>query len=187
VLRDLARVDAEDASKHAAYHLAKHYNNKHKDMSFKVGDKVYLRLGSGYKLRGVPKAKLGMQRVGPFTVIAKVGSLAYKLQLPENWRIHPVISVAQLEPATPDPFDRVSSPPPPVEVDGEEEWEIEAIIRSELRGRGRSRRIHYLVRWKGFGPEVDSWIPVEEMEHARELLEEFENQERDRMRVAVVG
>jgi hypothetical protein len=155
VLHALARADAEDASKHAAYYIAKYYNLKHKDVSFKVGDKIYVRLGKGYKLRGVPKAKLGFQRVGPFPVLAKVRSLAYKLQLPEGWRIHPVISVAQLEPAVTDPFDRTVSPPPPVEVDGEEQWEIEAIVRSEVRGHVRNRRTHYLVRWKGYGPEVD--------------------------------
>jgi hypothetical protein len=167
--------------------MAKNYNKKHKELSLKVGDKVYLRLGSGYKLRGVPKAKLGLQRVGPFTILEKVGPLAYKLQLPADWRIHPVISVAQLEPAKDDPFSRDTTAPPPVDVDGEEQWEIGAIVRSELRGRGRNRRTHYLVRWKGYGPEVDSWIPVEEMDHAGDLVSEYENHERDKMLVAVVN
>ena len=125
--------------------------------------------------------------MGPFTILAKVGSLAYKLQLPDTWRIHPVISVTQLEPAVDDPFDRDTSPPPPVDVDGEEQWEIETIVRAEFRGRGRNWRKHYLVRWKCCGPEVDSWIPVEGMEHAQDLLEEFERREKDLMSVAVVG
>jgi transposase InsO family protein len=186
-LRSLARADAEDASKHAAFHIAKNYNRKHEEASFKVGDRVYLRLGKGYKLRGIPKAKLGLQRVGPFPILEKVGGLAYKLQLPDDWRIHPVISVAQLELAKTDPFDRTTSPPPPVEVDGEEQWEIETVIRAENRGRGRNRRKHYLVRWRGFGPEVDSWVPADEMEHAAELVQEFERREEDRMNVAIAG
>jgi hypothetical protein len=113
--------------------------------------------------------------------------LAYKLQLPDDWRIHPVVSVSQLEPAKSDPFEREIAPPPAVDVDGEEQWEIDSIIRGKLRGRGRNRRRHYLVRWKGYGPEVDSWIPAEEMEHTATLVEEFERHERDLMDVAVVG
>jgi hypothetical protein len=152
-----------------------------------VGDKVYVRLGTGYKLRGIPKAKLGMQRVGPFSIIEKVGRLAYKLQLPEGWRIHPVISVVHLEPAKEDPYNReVEQQPPPLEVEGEEWWKIETVIRREMRGRGRNRRVHYLVRWKGYGPEYDEWIPVEEMEHSRALVEEYEARSKDQMNVRIV-
>jgi hypothetical protein len=186
VLRALARADAEDASTHAAYHIARNYNRKHKDLSLKVGDKAYIGLGTGYKLRGIPKAKLGLQRVGPFNIVEKVGRLAYKLDLPDGWKIHPVISIVHLEPAKDDPFGREVVPPPPVEVEGEEYWKIETIIRRELRGRGRNRRIHYLVRWKGYGPEFDEWLPVEEMEHSGELVEEFESRQKDRMNVNVI-
>lgn len=117
VQRALARADVEDAAKHASFLIAKQYNSKHKYMSFEKGDRVYLRLGNGYKLRGIPKSKLGDQRVGPFTILDKVGSLAYRLQLPEGWGIHPVISIAQLEPAAPDSFERVSKPPSPVDIE----------------------------------------------------------------------
>jgi len=186
VLRSLARADAEDASRHATYHMARNYNRKHKDLSLAVGDKAYIRLGAGYKLRGIPKAKLGLQRVGPFAILEKVGGLAYKLDLPGGWKIHPVISVVHLEPAKEDPFDREVAPPPPLEVEGEEWWKIEAVIRQEMRGRGRNRRVHYLVRWKGYGPEFDEWLPVEEMEHSGELVAEFEARQKDKMDVRVV-
>jgi hypothetical protein len=46
--------------------------------------------------------------------------------------------------------------------------------------------MHYLVRWQGYGPELDSWVPEEEMELSRELIDEFERAERDRMQVRVV-
>jgi hypothetical protein len=185
VLRALARADAEDASKHATFHIARDYNRKHKNLSFNVGDKAYIRLGSGYKLRGIPKAKLGLQRVGPFRIVSKIGKQAYELQLPEDWKIHPVISVAQLEPYREDPFEREVPPPAPVTIEGEEYFKIEKVIRAELRGRGRNRRMHYLVRWQGYGPEHDSWIPEEEMELSRELIDEFERAERNRMQVHV--
>jgi len=55
-----------------------------------------------------------------------------------------------------------------------------------MRSRGRNRRMHYLVRWQGYGPEHDSWVPEEEMELSRELIDEFERAERDKMQVRVV-
>jgi hypothetical protein len=181
--RMIARVDAEDAAKHAAFHIARHYNRKHKDIEFDKGALVFLRLGSGYKMKGIPKQKIGMQRVGPFRIIDKVGRLAYRLKFPANWRIHPVISVAQLEPAPSDPFNRAVEPPPAVEVDGDEEFEIDAILQSQIRGR--QKKLHYLVRWKGWGPEHDSWIPASELAHARELVDDYERQKRDKLRVVV--
>jgi len=172
--RAMARAQGEDSARHASYHIARNYNRRHKAISFAVGDKVYLRLGHGYKLQGIPKAKLGDQRTGPFRIAEKIGELAYRLELPETWKVHPVISVAQLELYRPDPFERAPAPPTPVVVDGEEEHEIETIIRSAMRGRGRRREKHYLVRWKGYGPEFDEWIPASELEHAAEVVQEFE-------------
>jgi hypothetical protein len=185
ILRALARADAKDASRHAIFYIAREYNKKHKNLSFNVGDKAYLRLGTGYKLHGIPKAKLGLQRVGPFTILFKVGNQAYELLPPEDWKIHPVISITQLEPFKEDPFDREQPPPPPVTVEGEEEYEIEAIIRSAMRGQGRKRGLHYLMRWKGYGPESDSWVPRGDMDYVGDLIDEFERAERDKIAIEV--
>lgn len=83
-----------------------------------------LKLHKGYSILsslGVTK-KLTQQYVGPFQVLERVGCLAYKLDVPDNWRIYPVFSIAQLEP-TPspaeDPFGRLwPEHPPSVFVEG---------------------------------------------------------------------
>lgn len=63
-----------------------------------------LKLNKGYSILsslGVTK-KLTQQYKGPFQTVERVGQLASKLGVPNDWRIHPVFSIAQLKPA-PDP------------------------------------------------------------------------------------
>jgi len=48
--RDAARKEARDATKYAAFQMARHYNRKHKEINLEVGSKVYIHLGSGYSL-----------------------------------------------------------------------------------------------------------------------------------------
>ena len=52
--------------------------------------------------------KLSKQCVGPFWVIKWVGSRAYKLNIPTEWTIYPVINIIMLEPvpSQKDPFER---------------------------------------------------------------------------------
>ena len=59
-------------------------------------------------------SKLGVRRVGPFPTVEKIRRLASRLDLPQCFQIYPVISVAQLEPASPgeDPYERELFPEP---------------------------------------------------------------------------
>ncbi len=77
----------------------------------KVGDWAILKLHKDYSIPFSVKItkKLTQQYIGPFQIIKKVGRLAYKLDVPSDWRIHPVFSMAQFEPApdpAKDPFQR---------------------------------------------------------------------------------
>jgi len=56
----------------------------------------------------------------------------------------------------------------PIEIEGVEEWEIEKILKRKIRGVDK-----YLVRWKGFMAEHDTWERKEDLGNAREMLEEF--------------
>ena len=47
-------------------------------------------------MKGIP-SKLQKRFVGPFRVTETIGEQAYRLSLPENWKIHPVFHVSLLK------------------------------------------------------------------------------------------
>ena len=57
-----------------------------------------------------------------------------------------------------------------MEVNGVEKWEIEKILnKKKIRGIEK-----YLVWWKGFTVEHDSWIKKDELGNTKAVLEDFE-------------
>jgi len=56
--------------------------------------------------------------------------------------------------------------PPPIIIDGQEEGEVEAVVGHRETRTGR----RYVVRFRGFGPEEDLALPLEELEHCRDLV-----------------
>ena len=73
----------------------KYYDQKHRDVHYNVGDLVLLSTGN-LKMKRTP-AKLQRRFGGPFKVIEVIGQQAYKLLLPEDWKIHPVFHVSVLK------------------------------------------------------------------------------------------
>ncbi|KAF8761288.1 hypothetical protein RHS01_01288 [Rhizoctonia solani] len=59
--------------------------------------------------------------------------------------------------------------PPPETIEGEEEYEVEQIIDSK-RQQGKW---FYLIKWKGYGPEDNSWEPEELLENSQEEIQRF--------------
>ena len=124
-----------------------------------------------------PTKKFAEKYLGPFTVIERVSPLAYQLELPNYMsQIHPVFHISQLEPATPNEIPyRSDSPPPPVEVEGELEYEISDILDSKIDKRRRHSPLLYYVRFLGYEgtDEETSWILATELGHAQELIADF--------------
>ena len=99
---------------------------------FKVSNQVYVK--AKYFRSTRPSKKLSEKNLGPYPIIAQVGTLSFTIHLPDSMRaVHPVFHVSQLEPTTPNTIlNRSQPPPPPVEVDGEPEYEITEILDSKL-------------------------------------------------------
>jgi hypothetical protein len=65
---------------------------------------------------------------------------------------------------------------------GEDEdgtFEVEMILARSLklqRASNRRQEYHYLVRWRGYGPEEDTWEPASGLRSAWESVEEYRKQ-----------
>ena len=123
-----------------------------------------------------PSKKLSEKNLGPYEIIAQPSAASFTLRLPQSMRtVHPVYHVSMLEPHQPSSIpNRTVEPPPPVEIEGEVEYEIAEILDTKVDRRRRCRLL-YLVRWTGYEGTDDetSWLPADELAHAKELVSDF--------------
>jgi len=133
---------------------------------YSIGDQVWLE-GKHLKFPH-QKTKLNPKRYGPFKIIKTISSVAYQLQLPLSWKIHPVFHASLLSPysETPSHGPNFSRPPPDL-IDGEAEYEVE-LIKSHRR-HGRSRTLQYLIKWKGYPESDNTWEDANQI-HAPDLI-----------------
>jgi len=149
----------------------KRYYDRHRTPApvFNPGDKVFLDASDIRTTR--PSQKLSHQQLGPFVVERRIGPIAYRLKLPYRMKqLYPVFNVVKLTLAPDDPITgrKTEDHPPPIVIDGEAEWEVEEILDS----RWHRRRFQYLIKWKGYGREHNSWESASKV-FAPELTAEF--------------
>ncbi|KAK8945232.1 hypothetical protein KSP39_PZI008141 [Platanthera zijinensis] len=124
----------------------KYYNARHRLVQFQVGDQVCLKIRP---FKGVTRfrrlGKLSPRYVGPFSVIERVGDVAYRLELPvELQRLHHVFHVSALRKYIRDPETIVSATNLQIEPDLSSPTEPHQIIarqNKQLRNRDILRRM----------------------------------------------
>ena len=136
---------------------------------FQLGDKVFLDASDICTMR--PSQKLSHPWLGPFVVEQQIRPMAYRLRLP-HWmkQLHPVFNVVKLTLASNNPITgcKMKDHSPPIVVDRAAEWEVEEILDS----RWYWRRFQYLIKWKGYGHEHNSWESASKVS-VPELTAEF--------------
>src|SRR6266481_5644391 len=124
------------------------------------------------------KAKLTPKRLGPFKITKEISPVAYQLALPASWRIHDVFHASLLNPyhETKAHGPNFTHPPPDL-IEGEEEYEVEQIVAH--RTFGRSQRLQYLIKWKGYPKSDNSWEPADQV-HAPDLVKCYQSAAKNR-------
>jgi hypothetical protein len=140
------------------------------DQVYKVGDKVLLSTKYLNLKHSESSRKLLPEWIGPFEVVQVVEPVACKLNMNPGWRVHPVFHVSLLEPYRKD--GRVQPPPPPIEMEGALEYEVESILEHRFRGI-KNPKAYYKVAWKGYGIEHNSWEPESNVVNAPEIVADY--------------
>ncbi|KAJ9532067.1 hypothetical protein QJQ45_003771 [Haematococcus lacustris] len=168
--RDFTKVIYSNLGKakqaiHAARHRQKaYYDMNHTDAKFQVGDQVLLSTKHlRFKNPGSPK--LLPLYIGPMPITAKINEVAYRVKLPDGFKIHDVFHVSKLKLHRDGPG--MILPPPPLDL-GDGQW---FLVERILKHRTVKGRVEYLVRWAGYGPEHDLWEPAKNI--SKDLIKEY--------------
>jgi hypothetical protein len=149
-VRKQAKTSLEQARK-----TMEKQNGKQKVPDFPDGTKVWLSAENIDTTR--PSKKLDTKRYRPFKIVRKAHGRSYELDLPAQWKIHPIFHNHLLTQYTEPAADVQKKPDPPLpKVIGQfQEHEVEEVLDS----RYRYKKLQYLVKWKGFRNEENTWEP----------------------------
>lgn len=137
--------------------MKQHADARRSDRVFQSGDFVYLKL-QPYKqssLKTGTPHKLAPRFYGPFKVLERIGSVAYKLQLPPNSSIHNVLHVSQLK-LCPNPPTEISPLPQYLRDSGNAKEPEDILDRRMVKWRnGAATKV--LIKWKGYPVSQATW------------------------------
>ncbi|KAF4476546.1 Transposon Tf2-9 polyprotein [Colletotrichum fructicola Nara gc5] len=131
--------------------------------TLKEGDSAYL-VRRNIKTKR-PNDKLDYKKLGPFKISRVISPVNYELELPETMKCHPVFHISLLEPA---PRGTRTNDLIIVE-DNEPEYEVERIIDHLKEPEG----YQYLVKWKEYGHEDNTWEPAKNITNATDELARY--------------
>ena len=174
-LRDLMTVYRENL--HHAQELQKRAHDKGvKPKSYAPSEKVWLN--SKY-IKTKRNRKLEAKFFGLFQVLHLVEKQVYKLELLKRWRIHDVFHMSLLEQDI-TKKERVDKQVTELEAGHSEEYEVETIrdsivYASELES-GQLPGLYYLVVWKGYPEEENTWKSLSAVQHLKKLISCFQKE-----------
>ncbi|RAL58210.1 hypothetical protein DID88_002313 [Monilinia fructigena] len=154
-LKDLQEQLALDlrfiSSRTAAY-----YNTKRSmEPTLKEGDKVYLLRRNIETKR--PSNKLDHRKLGPFKIDKVIGTVNYRLKLPDTMNIHPVFHISLLEPAPPGapnaPFTEIEP------VNPNAIYDVETILDCKYV----RNKVKYLIKWLDYPHSENTWELKEDL------------------------
>ena len=141
--------------------MAAQANKKRRPVQYQKGDWVLLNT-THFRVKDCPR-KLQRRFAGPFQVQEKIGQVAYRIQLPSEWRMHPVFHVSLLRSFTTSQWTE-AGPSGRTELPLEDdfytadEWDTERVLRWRTVKVGKRKIKEYLCTFKD-RPVADAmWV-----------------------------
>jgi len=166
--------EAKAALGKAQKEMKKFANRKRrKGEEYRVGDLVLLSTKNlKWQIKGRRSEKLTERFVSPYKIKGIVTSNVVELDLPKSIRIHSVVNISRVRLYKPQVEGQKKILPKPIIIEGEEEFEVEKILNKRIV-QGKEK---FLVRWKRYTAEEDTWESRENLGNTKELVEEFEKE-----------
>jgi len=126
---------------------------------FQVGDRVYLKLQPYVQSSLAPRAnqKLSFKFFGPYSVVERIGSVAYRLDLPPSALVHPVFHVSPLKQVIGN--QPVSSSLPSTSAS----LAIPERILQRRVSAGDRPALQGLIKWSGLPVSLATWENLESL------------------------
>src|SRR6201996_6517394 len=173
-----ARSIALDALLVSQVRQSKLYNQSRRNIQFSEGDQVLINPHSLRLLRDVQGLgrKLLLKYEGPFTINKVLGPNTYRLAMPASYGIHPVINATHLEPYTANSTPVIDRPIRELRRSDFKdliEYEVERIEAERIRKKGKQHVSEYLIKWKGYDANYNTWEPAKHLKNAPDIIEEW--------------
>ncbi|GKC26258.1 retrotransposon-related protein [Tanacetum coccineum] len=162
---DMSLVARETAIQLLKFHLQRAHDRmktiadkKRTERVFGITDLVLLKL-QPYRqstLKHHKHHKLAPKYYGPFKIVAKVGEVAYKLELLEDSQIHPMFHVSQLKKFR-GTVSQVSSVLPHCDSTSVIALEPIAILDRRMAKKGNVAAVYVLIQWTNEGVDDATW------------------------------
>ncbi|XP_071724404.1 uncharacterized protein [Rutidosis leptorrhynchoides] len=148
----------------AQQRMVKTANMKRRDVQFEVGDDVFLKLRQHRQNSAATRVhpKLAARYFGPFRILQRVGTVAYKLELPPSSKIHPVFHVSQLKRMIGN-HPVITDLPADLEVSDAVSFEPDRVLAHREIIRNDSPVSQVLVQWVGRPADEAVWLDTSDV------------------------
>jgi hypothetical protein len=143
----------------AKQRMKKQADTKRSKRTFQLDDWVFLKLQPYVQSSVADRAhqKLAFKFFGPFRIVERIGSVAYRLELPASSSIHPIFHVSQLKKSV-GAHQSVSDSLPPSTI----RWSIPVkIIQQRTIMKGSTQVRQGLVQWSNLPASLSTWEDLE--------------------------
>ncbi|MCO5548854.1 hypothetical protein L7F22_002316 [Adiantum nelumboides] len=137
-----------------------YYDKKHRVVEYEIGDMVFLKVipEKSHLILGKDR-RLSPRFAGPFKILKRIGSLAYKLELPSHVKVHPVFHVSLLKKYVPN-VHHVLQDNSKLKDDGTLSVEPDLVLDRRVKHLRNRNIVELLVKWQNYPIEDASWVDL---------------------------